>query len=162
MKDGKKAGQLEEEGPALDGSHIRAKPPDPQDPLSPEEVVPELQRRKEEEEQNRVTKRGPAREPGTDQGSRKPSKEELRDTSNKTCKGCWVTFGDRKPFIQHCRLEHGRRFKAKRGPSLPPPSHQGPPAHLHPLKGSPRTTQHASSPDTKRKRPGKPAPEVTG
>ena len=103
-EDRKKAGQREEEGPALKGLYHRKKHRDPQDPPSPEEVVPELQRRKEANGRNWVPKEGPAREPGTDQGSRKPSREELRNMSNKTCKG----------------LEPGWRFQAKRGPSHPP------------------------------------------
>ena len=103
-EDRKKAGQREEEGPALKGLHHRAKHRDPQDPPSPEEVVTELQRRKEAEGRKWVPKKEPAREPGTDRGSRKPSREEFRNTSNKTCKG----------------VEPGRRFKTKRGQSHPP------------------------------------------
>ena len=50
--DGKKAKQMEEERPTLDDPRNRAKHPGPQDPPSLEEVVQELQRRKEAEEQN--------------------------------------------------------------------------------------------------------------
>ena len=34
---------------------------------------------------------------------------------------CEVTFDIRKPFIEHCQLVHGMRFKTKSGLSIPPP-----------------------------------------
>ena len=58
-EDRKKAGQREEEGPALKETYHRTKHRDPQDPPSPEEVVPELQRRKEAEGRKWVPKKGP-------------------------------------------------------------------------------------------------------
>ena len=53
--DGQEAEQLEEkheERPALEGQHNQERPPAPQGPPSPEDVVHELQRRKKVEERN--------------------------------------------------------------------------------------------------------------
>ena len=82
--------------------------------------------------------RGLVREQGTNRVLVKPSRGELRDKSNTTCQGCRVTFGERQPFLQHCRSAHKWRIKAKRGLS-PPPSQSPRPARpsIPPLKGSP-------------------------
>ena len=79
-------GQREEEVPALKGLYHRAKHRDSQDPPNPEEIRPALQRSKEAEDRKWVPKKGPASEPGTNQGSRKPSREEIRKTPNRTGK----------------------------------------------------------------------------
>ena len=162
MVNGQVTEQLEEEQeerPTLEGPHNRAKHPAPQGPQSPEDVVHELQRRKEPEERNLLPGRGLVRKQGTDWVSAKPSRGEVRDKSNTTCQGCRVTFGERKLFLQHCRLAHGWRLKAKRGLSHPSPSPKGPPGHLYPpIKRSPRTRglslPPAQVPDARDGRPG--------
>ena len=85
-EDRKKAGRREEEVPALKKSHHRAKHRDSQDSPNPEEIGQELQRRKEAEDRKWVPKKGPAREPGRNQGSRNPCREEIWNTPNRTGK----------------------------------------------------------------------------
>ena len=43
-------------------------------------------RKKADQREEEVHEKGPAREPGTNQGSRKPSREEIRKTPNRTGK----------------------------------------------------------------------------
>ena len=138
MANGQEAQQLEEEQeerPALEGPPNRAKPLAPEGPPSPEDVVHELQRRKEAEEQNLVPGRGIVREQGTYRGLVKPSMGEVREKSNATCKGCRVTFGERKPFLQHCRLAHGRTSTPARQEKRTLESEGTPhPEPLHPFR----------------------------
>ena len=60
-------------------------------------------------------------EQGPDRESERPSKADIQNNANKTCRGCQVTIDSRKLFIKHCQVVHGMRFKTRRGRSLPPP-----------------------------------------
>ena len=60
-------------------------------------------------------------EQGPDRELERPSKADIQNKANKTCRGCQVTFDCRKPLIEHCQSIHGMRFKTRRGQSIPPP-----------------------------------------
>ena len=50
------------------------------------EIMQGENRKKADQREEEVHEKGPAREPGTNQGSRKPSREEIRKTPNRTGK----------------------------------------------------------------------------
>ena len=50
------------------------------------EIMQGENRKKANHREEEVHEKGPAREPGTNQGSRKPSREEIRKTPNRTGK----------------------------------------------------------------------------
>ena len=71
----------QEEGPVIEFSHKGVKPSVSQSTPSPKDVGQELQRKVEAEEQKLVRRR------------------EIRDKSNRTCKGCRITFGGWRKFL---------------------------------------------------------------
>ena len=51
--------------------------------------------------------------PKLDLKSVRPPKAHIKDTANKTCSVCKITFDIRKSFIEHCQLAYGMKFKNK-------------------------------------------------
>ena len=93
-------------------------------------------------------------EQGPDRESERPSKADIQNNANKTCRGCQVTIDSRKLFIKHCQVVHGMRFKTRRGQSIPPPP--VPEAQ----DGGPELATPSTA--TKKKRSCGPAPRVCG
>ena len=67
----------QEEGPVIEHLYKERKPLGPQSAPSPEEVGQELQRKAEAKKRRLVHRR------------------EIKDKTNKACKGCGITFGRR-------------------------------------------------------------------
>ena len=85
----------------------------------------------EEEEERDLAPRGErVLEQGTDRDLARPPLKEVQDKFNSTCRGCGITLGGRKQYLQHCQSAH----------SLPgPPGPLGPTGSPDPApKGSPQ------------------------
>ena len=79
----------QEEGPISEHLYKERKPSGTQSSPSPEEIGREIQRKEEAKKRKQVLRR------------------EIKDKTNKACKGCGSTFGRRRKFIQHCRENMG-------------------------------------------------------
>ena len=106
--------------PSLEGPQNPAKLKVPEGSLSPNDVQYKRQRMEEEEERNRAPRGERVLEQVRDQDLARSSKEEVEDKFNATCRGCGITFGGRKRYLQDCWVAHRWTIKTKGGLVFPP------------------------------------------